>query len=274
MYHYVAHSVPGTLLFHDLVEMRDCWRQIVAAMPGPHSAALMPNHLHLLHRELRREAFLHALGSFAQERNARRGNSGPVFERPIPDAVHRATRDKQQRDEKYIVLNPTRARLCKDPLAWAFSTHRDAVGFSLDPVRRRVADPHEHHRRISTDESVSVQGTPFPSALLREPTLDDIADAVSALTRTFLGELRRRGRARTLFLRAARQLTSASSREIADWARVDARTIRRVVPRLDPSVAMIARVAGDPRFPGLLESLPTARPQWTVAPRVPIAWDD
>lgn len=54
-----------------------------------------------------------------------------------------------------------------DPLSWAFSTHRDACGLALDPVRKRVPDVHRFHRYVSADPTVAVDGTLLPATPAR-----------------------------------------------------------------------------------------------------------
>lgn len=49
--------------------------------------------------------------------------------------------------------NPCRARLVADPLAWPFSTHRDAVGLAVDPVVPR-AGPDELPAQIAREIGV------------------------------------------------------------------------------------------------------------------------
>ncbi len=80
-------------------------------------------------------------------------------------------------------------------------------------------------------------------------------DAVSAATRTPLAELQRRGPARTLFLRAARTLTTAGTRELGDLVGVTHVAVVAVQPALDDDVRRVARVLGDPRFPSLDDGL-------------------
>jgi len=103
---------------------------------------------------------------------------------------------------KYVHLNPCRAEIVSDPLAWPFCTHRDACGLALPQVVPQVQHVAAFHRFVSSDPFVVIGGTSLPEgARIGEPFA--VLEAVSALTRTPIGDLRRRGAWRRLFLGAA-----------------------------------------------------------------------
>jgi hypothetical protein len=135
----------------------------------------MPNHGHLLDPSSADEVRL-AVGALASG-YARRLGMPRVFEplpdpAPIPDALHLA------RQIRYVHLNPCRARLVADPLAWPYSTHRGIVGAEVNPWvgAARLAEQlgerargyaEAFHAYVSSDPSASVAGTPFPRAAAR-----------------------------------------------------------------------------------------------------------
>lgn len=253
MNHLVAHAVGNTLLFHDWDEARALWDRLVAALPGAQAIILMPNHIHVLHPRATEIELRRALRAYARWRNHHRGARGAVWRRVEPPERKEGAQ-KIAGCERYIHLNPSRAGLCADPLAWAFSTYRDAVGLSAFPVRRAARDPAEYHRFTSNDTAVRIGGTPFPTAAGRDPTPQQVLRAVSAVTRTPLAGLRRHGRARTLLVAALRGLTRATIDEIAGIAGLSRSQIKRIRPAADGAVAIIATVAGDVRF-GALEAV-------------------
>jgi hypothetical protein len=265
MIHIAIRSVAGTLLFRSWPEALALWLQLTTRLRFA-ALALMPDHIHAVLAGLAELAPLAvALRAYALQRNRARGVAGPVFEhearpRPITDRKHLL------RTRRYIHLNPCRDGLVGDPLAWPFSTHRDAVGLCLDPVLAPASDPERFHAWVSADSAAHVAGTRFPAGSAagdqRPATLDQVVAAVSALTRTPSDRLLVRGRSRDLLIRAARALTEAAPAEIADRLGVHAATVRRHESTLDPSVRLVARVVGDPRFPLLHDRDLRKEPLW------------
>ena len=240
MFHHVARARPGCVLFDDAVEARALWVRITARTAGLTALCLMPNHVHLLHRRDVKIELGRALSAFVRWRNARRGERGSLVE-PSPDSEPIEGRTKIRRQVRYIPLNPSRARLVRDPLAWPFSTHLDAVGLALTPVRAAEPDRHGFHRYVSADPTVHVRGTdlPCPPAGLCE--LDDVIDAVTAAARRPLFELvGSRGSERTRLIACARGLTAASPEEIAARLGVGRSTVYRTRPMADARVAALA----------------------------------
>lgn len=251
MYHHVARSLPGTLLFRDWEEGVACWERIVRAIPNLVALVIMPDHVHLLHRLHMEPRLARALSGYIRWRNHRRRQSGSGIQ-PVPPAIHVQDRQKVRTTLRYIHLNPCRADLVADPLAWPLSTHRDLVGLAIDPVIPRAIDPDAEHARISGDPSVSVAGTYLPCANLQAPSAEAVAAAVSAVMRAPMSALSRRGPARRLYLRAARTLTESVHREIGSHAKCTRWAVLRVKPSASAEVRLVQRVAWDPRFPGLI----------------------
>ena len=178
----------------------------------------MPNHLHLIAVEGSAEialAKLRAVMSGVRRSAAGRGLLWEQAPPPpaIPDAFH------LQRQLRYLALNPSRAGLVRDPLEWMWSTHRDVIGAIAEPwvrsetVARRLGKPLEgfgswQHAYVSGDPTVSLDGTPFPTAAkstrCAEHSLREIAAAASAATRAYEIDVRRRTPTRALFMDLAR----------------------------------------------------------------------
>lgn len=257
MQHLVAKARPGTLLFRSWLEAEALWLRLVASSVGLVALFLMPDHLHLLLRGDGREGLASAMSAYARWRNAQRGEQGPVF-LPAPPPTVPLGAVKEWRDERYIHLQACRAGLAQDPLAWPFSTHRDAVGLSLAPVRRPHPEPAWYHHRVSADGTVHPAGTELPVAggeVLRGTAgVERVGAVVSSLTRTPMGRMRQRGAARGLWIRASRALVDARVAEVADVIEVDRVTVqRRSRGAPGAAIGVVERAVADPRFQGLHE---------------------
>lgn len=250
--HVVVHSVKGELLFRTWIEARALWNYL-ARIPGIRTITLMPDHVHVIVYFPFLWALHNAMRSYALWRNHHRNESGQVWEwnarpSPISDAHH------LKRLERYVLLNACRKGLVSDPLAWPFSTHRDACGLTLSPLFNPIDDVDGFHQYVSADSTSDRDGTPFPApAALHHGDRElgtpyQVLAAVSSLTRSPLSLLRRRGPQRSLLVRASRSLTTASPREIAATAQVGLSTAYRAEPANDLSIQLVARVLGDPRF--------------------------
>jgi hypothetical protein len=255
MVHQVARSVEGRLLFRTWDEAYHLWRLFELLVAAPIALVLMPDHLHLQHAHDVRDAVIHIARAHAKWLNGRRSSTRALWQ-PVPDARPLEDRQKERRSERYVALNPCRKGLVADPLAWAFSTHRDAVGLCPAPIRPRVSRPNEYHHYVSADPTVDVQGTLLPTAPLTIPSgeagLAAVFDATSALLRATEARLRVRGPARTTLVHALLCLVPDVTRtDIADFAGVDRRTVHRAQAASTPAIRAIERVVLDPRFPRL-----------------------
>ncbi len=262
-HHHVTRAQGASLLFRTHAEARALWEALLREVPAPLALCLMPDHIHLLHERPVRRAFGHALRSYALWRNAHRGESGPVFgDQPPAEEVRGRT--KERRSIRYIHLNPCRAGLVADPLAWPWSTHRDRVGLALPPRVPVHPRPHDLQRYVSGDPTVALEGTLLPVAnqLLGAEHTEELADAVTELLRVPRSALHRRGAPRTLWLQALRQLTDLPAPAIATRAGVTTRTVFRAPRFPSPDVRLVARVARDPRFPGLHDGDLRFMPSW------------
>src|SRR5687768_1602410 len=151
MLHYVGRSVPGTLLIHHWREGLALFDLLLERAPGA-DLVVMPDHFHLLAE--RPVVIAAAMSAFARWRNHARGTRGPVWE-PAPEPTEPGDAKKQSRTRRYVYLNPCRAQLVTDPLAWPLSTYRDAVGLTVRPVRERVSDPARLHAYVAQDDTVA-----------------------------------------------------------------------------------------------------------------------
>lgn len=163
MYHLVARAAPGTLLIRTHAEAAALWADIVHAFPEIIALCLMPNHFHLVlaHADAA-DRQTDAMRAFAQWRNHARDERAPVWTFPHPEPEPLADEQKERRNVRYTHLNPCRAHIVADPLAWPWSTHRDAVGLAAWPVIPTRRDTVGFHHYVSADESTSVDGTPLP----------------------------------------------------------------------------------------------------------------
>ncbi len=254
MLHFAAHAMPPDFLIHDWREAQALWAGLLALGP-PRALVIMPDHVHLVTRNLSRDAWLGFMRGFACWRNNHRDEQGRCVwlpasaPEPVNDAKH------LQRTVRYVALNPCRDQLVSDPLTWAFSSHRDAVGLAIPGVLPAVRDPVWHHGYVSGDPSVRVEGTDLPYGIqgMREATVEQVTAAVSALTRTTLDQLRRRGPARTLWMQCLVACTSLSNRAVAQVVGVSHAAVNRLEPVPAGSLRIVERVICDDRFPALLD---------------------
>lgn len=253
--HHTAHGAGWRLLFHDHHEARALWVRIVRAVPALVALCLMPDHLHLLARRDVSPGLRLGMIAYARWRNAHRGERGPVWA-PAGPPEEVPPGDKEPRLVRYVHLNPCRAGLVDDPLAWPWSSYRDRLGLGIAPAVPRAADPHDLHRYTSSDPSVQLSGTLLPMARDRvvpgDAGMQELLAAVSELHRLPMRQLaEHKGLARTHLIRAARCTTGPSTADIALHLGMSERAVRRVPAVGDPSVTAVHRVLGDARFPGI-----------------------
>jgi hypothetical protein len=262
MLHYSLHARGNLWLFHTWGEARALWDRLTAVAPL-HHLCLMPDHVHLLASTVDTVRLGGALSGYARWLAHHRAEpvsrlwARPRPPREIPNQEH------LDRTRRYVLLNPCRGCLVSDPLAWPFSTHRDALGFAWPRARRLVQDRAGFHSYVSKDETASPEGTGLPIPNLREPTFVDIEQAVSAVLRFPLERLRIEPAPRAALIRCARVLTPLSARAIAREVSCVPSTVTRVEASRDSLVIAVEAVALDARFPGLgSEDL-----RWTPAGR-------
>lgn len=249
MHHHVARASGRRLLFNTWSEGLELWHCLLRVAPAPIALCIMPNHLHLITPSPVKGALGHALSGFARRWHHRHGTGGELFGR-LPAVEHVATREKQRRLHRYVALNPCRAGLTANPLAWPLSTFIDDVGLSIGPVRRRVNDVYRHHAYIVSDERTN--RAPLPQADVEAPDLWALTRAISHVTRTPLEHvLDRPGPSRTLAIHCMRTLNDWSARRIASELGVSHPTVLRVGSGDHRDVEIVRRVACDSSLEGL-----------------------
>lgn len=258
MLHHVAHAQPGDWLFVTMLEGRALWDR-VGALPGLVAACLMPDHLHVLLEHADPSGRLADLRSgYARWRNAARGQSGPVWAEappplPLPDEAH------ARRTLRYVLLNPCRGGLTRDPLDWPYSTHRDALGLAAPPVIAPVRGPEGFHAWVSGDPSTHVAGTPYPHGQWGQTQWSELRQAVAGVCRLTLEELRDRGVGRRLLGQTAWVHGVGGYAEIAEAVGVERQAVWRWCRDLparggrfaEPGLAACVAAVGDPRFRAL-----------------------
>ena len=179
------------------------------------ASAIMPSHPHVIVADepslTRRFGAL--LGAFGRFRLECRCHWAPV------KPVSYTTRSHVRRGYRYVVLNPCRAGLAADPLAYPWTSHRDTTGAIAEPsvdsndvaeaLGERLDDDFAArlHAFVSADPSVSVEGTPPPR--LADPTdvakvpLGEIARAAASATRGRPADVAISGATRRLFVHLA-----------------------------------------------------------------------
>lgn len=258
MFHLVAHARPGTLLFRTHEEAAALWRILTRTFPEAVALCLMPDHLHLVVPHADPGGKLgRAMSAFARWRNARRGEAGPVWTphpeaEDLPDAAHRS------RTERYVHLNPCRVGLVADPLAWPWSTHRDAVGYALRPAVPPRREPDRFHRYVSGDPTVAPEGTALPAVRHEPATWWAVVDTVCGVARRGVEAVREPGAVRTLALQTAWAHGLRDVGVLAGLAGCERTTVFRACRHrpdrarslADPLQACV-RAVGDPRFHAL-----------------------
>lgn len=258
MFHLVARSLPDRLLFSRDTEALVLWNTLARVFPELVAACLMPDHLHLILPHEDPQNRLHTvLQAYTQHRNRARGLSGPLWQpRPPPVAVPNASH--LGRTIRYVHLNPCRAGLVRDPLAWPFSTHRDRAGFAARPVVPVDRDPARFHRFVSADDTCDPQGTPLPTRSFGALTLHDVVAAAASVWRTPDFAVTHRGEPRTTCVKVAWHLGVRDRDELAATTGLSRAALYaqvRSVPgrgaRLRDPLEATARAVGDPRFHAL-----------------------
>ena len=255
MFHLVARAAAGRLLFRTHAEAATLFSRLAPTFPDCESACLMPDHLHAVVREADGGRLGWLMGAYARWRNAVRGETGAVWQpHPAPQVI---PDDKHlRRTIRYVHLNPCRAEIVEDPLAWPWSTHRDAVGLAASPIRPVEREPERFHRWVSGDPSVRVEGTPLHLSKYGGVRWEEVATAVSAVCRVPIAALGRRGLARSLAVRTAiaHDLNDFEgiAREVG-MSRAGIYAVAKTVPprlhiRREPALNACFNAVGDPRL--------------------------
>jgi hypothetical protein len=202
----------------------------------------MPDHVHLIVAMLEEEArlaFAHELSAFTRATFPGRRLWQPVPEgRGVPDELH------LRRQIRYVHLNPCRAQLTRDPLAWEWTTHRDAIGAAAPSWIDRGTYvrlwgsrfEQAFHAYVTGDPTVAPDAAFLPIASPAHrlsASFDRIALAVAHVTRSAPEGLRRRSAARTLLVRLSQQMGTGSRVRIAEWTGLSPRAVRAALARAE-----------------------------------------
>jgi hypothetical protein len=245
LYHHVAHAREG-LLFTTWADGALLWKSMIRHAPGAVGLCIMPTHVHLLAPNPIPTPFGRALSAWVRRVQAQRGHTGSIFTRsPEPEFVPAEQRNRMRR---YVAINPCRAGLTDDPLAWPLCTVLDEAGFAIPEVRRRVPDLATWFDYLTHDDSVGRRDFP---ALSEKHDPARLLAAVSQVTRTPLAEVAdHRSPVRTLYLMALRT-RGLSGPEIHKHIDVSLSTIFRTPSLPPPAYDAIFRLAGRDTVHGL-----------------------
>jgi len=100
-----------------------------------HAYCLMPNHFHLMIETPKADisAGMHRLnGGYAQWFNRRHEFDGHLFQSRFHSVLLQSNWHLLELS-RYIVLNPVRARLCRDPVDWRWSSYRAIMALAQSP---------------------------------------------------------------------------------------------------------------------------------------------
>lgn len=242
------------------------WRHLERSFPDATSAVLMGDHTHLTDAFDDEAAARRAVGGLVSGLRRSRGPWSELRWQP-PDLQRITTPKIHARAVRYDHLNPCRAGLVDDPLAWPYSTHRDVVGAVASPWvdADRLASALGHradgfgewfHRYVSRDLSTNQHGSRSP--IVTATSLDALPiarliAAVLAATRSRVEALRRRTPARELFLALARRHGWADGTLLRWICGVSKSTIHRHRYADDPPGLRAAELClSDPRLTAYL----------------------
>lgn len=250
MFHHIARARTGQLLFDTWAEGLVLWHTVLRVAPAPIALCVMPNHLHLLTVGPMSQRLGWALSGYARAWNVRHGSSGQLFQRsPAPAEVERS---KRRRVHRYVVLNPCRAGLTDDPLAWPLATFIDEVGLADAPVRRKMDDVFGHHGYVVADDRVRVRQLPVAGG--SELRAHRLVAAVSHAARVPVWDVVEcSGRARVLAVRSARVLNGWGVRRTARELGIARSTVGEVAVVRDRGVDVVAKLAESTSIDGLAD---------------------
>lgn len=261
-YHVVARTFGESTPFSNPNQAYWVWHRLKEAFPQTLAATLMPNHLHLVLKSdspyETRISLAHILGRFTHV-----FQKPTPFWQPVPQPSEIVSQEKLRRDIRYVLLNPCRAKLCKDPLEWKWSTYRGSLGASAHPwvpqknlISVMNGSLPQIHRYITSDPSVSVSGTslpqPAPTHSSAQRSLKEIAWAAFAATEELpdLQNLQiKKSNARRYFVRLACQQGWTDVGMLTRFMQIHRATTWALIQReKGKSCAPATLCLGDPRL--------------------------
>lgn len=276
MFHLVAKTMPGRLVFRTWEEGCRLFDALRRAFPELVGLVLMPDHLHLMLPHADRGGRLpKVLSGYTRWLTAKSaGRVGTHLWQPIPPAEPLADAQKIRRSIRYLQLNPCRKGLAPDPLSWPLSTHRDLLGFSTSPMTLVGESAAAFHRYVSSDPSVCTEGSPIPAICGDKVDYISIRDGVSAVLRWPLSMQNGPLEAKMLVRAAvAHGVIGASSHGSASFGALIGRSESQVsrlrsgdwskwAPSGDAVLDAVIKVVGDSRFGALLDGDLRRLPEW------------
>ena len=252
MFHYAMHARRGLWLFHDWEEARALWDRL-ATIPGLHHLCLLPDRVYLLLHQQRPLALRGAMSGHARWLGERWGWPGLSLWQPLGTPAPVTGGEPLLRARRAVLLAPCQAGLADDPLGWVFSTHRDATALAWPNVVAADHDPATFHASTCGGPALTPGAAALPAWLLQgeRPSCDQVAHALSAVTRTPLPRLARKGRRRHQLIHCTKALGCGSARALAEQLGVHHSAVVRASPERDAVVQLVERVLADPRFPAL-----------------------
>ncbi len=214
--HWVIRASTPRKPFLHFESSRIAWTRLKVLFPNLLSAVLMPNHLHIIlpnskkDEEIRRKmrGFLGGMSKSLKIKNLWQIVPPPA---EIPDQFH------LRRQVRYIALNPCRKKLCSDPLEWYWSTYREVIGATVEKpsvdLAQSLGDSQKNfqirfHNYVSGDPSVNIAGTKYPQPAvpktLAECGIGEILAAAASALRISPHEIKKdRAALRQLFIHLA-----------------------------------------------------------------------
>ena len=256
-----AHTCPVPLIEREVAAW--LWSRMTSAFPDTLAASLMPDHIHHVVRGADGNGVRRKLARVVNGLRRSKNPGAAVRWDPVSVVGPFTDRRKIARQIRYVVLNPARAGLVRDPLLWEWTTHRDVVGAVADPWVEAarlegiigVGHPDfiaEHHRYVSADPSTSVKGTPVPAPASDRGwaprALGEILASALAATRSGPAEIRRPSAARRVFISLAAYCKVTDTEVIANLCGVTSRTLRWHRAQAEPPTRAALLCLGDRRL--------------------------
>lgn len=238
MYQTTAIARTG-LLLETWEEADSLWRRMRRAFPQTYALCLLPDRVLLIDEKAHTRRLARAL--LGHTRSLQRPHLSTEVHQQEVRALRCAALE--------LYAAPCRRGLVNDPLAWTWSSYREAMG--ILPGCPDLAPEDLHH---DTCRAAAVSVSPMPSGL-NFPSLEQVRDAVSAVSRTPIRRMHRPGTHRALWICAARVLClrgAGDATEAGLMAACGAGPLAMSQATAEPSaLAQVATLVGDPRFPGL-----------------------
>jgi putative transposase len=138
-YHLTSRGNDGGQTFFDTIDF-EAGLRLLARTAQRHgwvvlAYCLMTNHLHLVVRLTKpgmSAGMRELVGGYAARTNRRHGRRGHLFENRFSSTLIESEAHLLE-SLRYVVLNPVRARICRRPDEWRWSSYRACAGLELAP---------------------------------------------------------------------------------------------------------------------------------------------